>query len=655
MGESVRSASYVETRLVQVDRLSVPDWARASAEVAEAGLWRMLRAAPDMVATIASLSWKASRVLTTLAVLVQVLSGCATAFGLLATAQAFTALLRAAPTPQQLVAALPTLLLVAGAFAVNALLDTAVVGVAGRLRVAVTHTAESAVTSAAAGVPLITFEDADFQELARRASGDGLEAIGSGVRTVAELVSAGVTMVAALASAAVLSPWLAIVLVVAALGDGWAALLASRLGRRHFLNTVSRQMAKAVVAEAATSRRFAVERHALVLQERLVSEHRALTAELAHDESRINTRTALLRLAGRAIAGLGAAAAYAMLVLTVSTGTMPLAAAGTAVVAMRTASAALRGCLRTIDLIHESAPAIELYGALLVEAARRTVMCSLPSAPATPKLIELSAVTFHYPGQDWPAVCGIDLVIRPGQVVALVGENGSGKTTLAKLITGLYSPTSGTVRWDGVDLATVSPRTVHDRIAVIAQAPAEWPMSAEHAIRVGRHERLTGPATDLATDPDWQRAIALSGADEVIATLPDGGNTMLSRRFRAGRDLSGGQWQRIGIARGIYRDAHILVADEPTAALDAKAEARVFEALHGASIRTGRDETGDLAGARRTTILVTHRLANVRHADHLVVLHRGRIVEHGTHEQLHAARGRYYEMYETQAAAYRTS
>ncbi len=600
-----------------------------------------------MVVAVVSLSWRASRRLTLLAALVQVLAGCVTAFGLLATARAFSSLLHDVPTPQRLLAALPALLLVAAAFAVKALLDAAVTGVAGTLRIAVTHAAENSATGAMAGMPLIAFEDADFQELARRASTDGLEAIGAGVRSVAGLVSAGVTMIAAVVSAAVLNPWLALVLVLAALGDGWATLLASRLGRRHFLDTVTRQMAKSVVAEVATSRRFAVERHALVLQERLVGEHRALNAELARDETRLNARTALLRLLGRAIAGVGTAAAYALLVLVVSAGVMPLAAAGTAVVAMRTASAALTGCLRTVDLIHEGAPTIELHGLLLDEAAGRAATPELPSAPEEPGVIELSGVSFRYPGQDLPAVDGVDLTIHPGQVVALVGENGSGKTTLAKLITGLYAPTGGVVRWNGTDLATVEPRTVHDRIAVIAQAPAEWPMTAEHAIRIGRHDQLTDGATDLGADSRWRRAIAVSGADEVIATLPDAENTMLSRRFRDGRDLSGGQWQRIGIARGIYRDAHVLVADEPTAALDAKAEARVFAALRGASART--------TGARRTTILVTHRLANIKHADHLVVMHQGRIVERGTHEQLHAARGRYYEMYETQAAAYRSS
>jgi ATP-binding cassette subfamily B protein len=250
-------------------------------------------------------------------------------------------------------------------------------------------------------------------------------------------------------------------------------------------------------------------------------------------------------------------------------------------------------------------------------------------------------VSFTYPGQSHPAVRDLDLTVNRGEVVALVGENGSGKTTLSKLIAGLYPPTTGIVTWDGIDLATADPHSVHDRIAIIAQAPAEWPVTADLAVRIGRLDH------EDRENVRWQRAVRLSGADDVVDALPHGTETLLSRKFQNGRDLSGGQWQRLGIARGIYRDAPVLVADEPTAALDAKAEARVFAAL--------RDASADEAGATRTTILVTHRLANVRQADRIVVLSEGRIVAQGTHEELVAAGGLYHEMYETQASAYRTT
>jgi ATP-binding cassette subfamily B protein len=266
-------------------------------------------------------------------------------------------------------------------------------------------------------------------------------------------------------------------------------------------------------------------------------------------------------------------------------------------------------------------------------------------------VIEANAVAFTYPGQATPALTDITITLRAGQVIALVGENGSGKSTLAKLLTGLYLPDTGTITWNGTDIATLDPAALHPHIAVVMQDPTQWPMTAANNIRIGRIH---------TPDPDGYRlteAAARAGADTVLADLPDGPNTMLTRRFHSGRDLSGGEWQRISVARALYRDASLIVADEPTAALDAKAEHAVFATLRqlptsaAISTRTRVEDTD--ARQQRITVLITHRLANVRTADHIIVLDRGHLAAQGTHNQLMAQPGTYRDLFTLQARSYR--
>jgi ATP-binding cassette, subfamily B, bacterial len=178
-------------------------------------------------------------------------------------------------------------------------------------------------------------------------------------------------------------------------------------------------------------------------------------------------------------------------------------------------------------------------------------------------------VGFTYPGADRPALRDVSVEIHAGQVVALVVENGSGKTTLAKILAGLYAPDEGAVHWDGTHLGDVDLDRLRQNVAMIPQHYTHWPMTARHNIAMGR-EPYDEPIAEAAS---------ASGADEVIAALPYGYDTLLDRRFKDGHELSGGQWQRMAVARGFYRDAALLICDEPTAALDARAEHALFERI----------------------------------------------------------------------------
>jgi ATP-binding cassette subfamily B protein len=248
--------------------------------------------------------------------------------------------------------------------------------------------------------------------------------------------------------------------------------------------------------------------------------------------------------------------------------------------------------------------------------------------------VEFEHVTFTYPGAATPALTDVTLRVRPGRSVALVGSNGSGKTTLVKLLAGLYTPSSGVVRYQGRDLRDWDTRELRRRIGVIFQDFNRYQLTVGENIGAG----------DVAAFDDrrrWGEAALKGQAAEFIAALPGAYETQLGRWFNSGQELSGGQWQRIALARAFMRaGAEILVLDEPTAAMDAETEAQIFEHF--------RSLTKD-----RIAILISHRFSTVRYADHIVVLDEGRIVEQGSHDELMALGGRYAYLFNLQARAYR--
>ena len=246
---------------------------------------------------------------------------------------------------------------------------------------------------------------------------------------------------------------------------------------------------------------------------------------------------------------------------------------------------------------------------------------------------EFRNVSFAYPGTNRRVLSDFNFTLRPDERVALIGENGQGKTTMVKLITRLYDPTEGQILLDGVDLREYDLAALHSEIGVIFQDFMRYEMTARENIAVGRIEVPH-------SQEEIEYAADKSLAAGVVATLERGYDQMLGRRFEGGVDLSGGEWQKMALARAYLRDAQLLILDEPTAALDARSEFEVFERF--AELTYGK-----------MALLISHRFSTVRMADRIVVLEGGRLVEEGSHDKLVALGGRYAAMFEMQAASYR--
>lgn len=625
--------------LIGADDLAIPYWAEAYEAQARASVWAVAGTAPRTLAVLASFAWRASPRLTVSALALELAGAVATTLGLLATATVFVQLLAEGPTPERVLAALPALASVAVVLIARGLLQAARGAVWAHLTPRIEQCAQDDLFAGLVTVDLLAFDDPDFTSLVERASVRGLYVIRNGARLAGVLLTATVSVLAAVVAAGVLHPVLAPLVALSALPRAWASLRQAQEEIASFVRRSSNERRQDVTGNLMSRRDSAAEIRAFTAEQRLLAEHRRITEHLTLEAVRVGRRQNVLAIAGQGLAGIGTACGYAALGLLIYRGGLPLALAGTAAVAMRTANQSISNGVFAVSNLFEVGVIIELYRDCLKDIAARHRKPATHQLSADPTVIELTDVSFRYPAQDEDVLHNIELTLRAGQVVALVGENGSGKSTLAKLITGLFLPREGTVRWDGISTEHLDSTQLHERVAVVMQDPLRWPVTAANNIRIGRLDRH---------DPDgtaFDDAGAHSGADAVLAELPRGHDTMLSREFQTGHDLSGGQWQRISVARGIYRDAAVVIADEPTSAMDARAEHAVFTALRELS-----NDRND--GHPRITVLITHRLANIRTADTIVVLEQGRITEQGTHQQLIEAGGTYHHLFTLQANAY---
>ena len=609
--------------------LATEYWQAYDKRMASVGFRAVARQFPGLVGQAVRLGWQANRRDTAATITLNIASGVFTGYALFATTGVLEALFAAGPTPARVRAALPSLVLVALAVAARAGLQAAAGWAQARLRPQVDRLVEIRLLDLTSQVELSAFDEPGFHDAMERARDRGLFSAAQVVGQVIDCVTGLVGIAAAAIVVVVLQPILLALLILAELPGGWAAVRSARIEYVTSFALADSRRRKWILSDLLAERRTAAEVRSFTMRHFLLDRVGRLAAYARDAELTVARRQALTRVTANAAGGVATAGVYTALGALLAVGALPLAVAGTAVLAIRSAQGSLSNLLYSVNQCYEEGLYFSDYLNFCADAAARVPPPATRPAPLGFDRITADGVTFTYPGAGKPALREVGVEIGRGEVVALVGENGSGKTTLAKVLAGLYRPQAGTVRWDQTPMEDVDPEPLRELIAVIAQDHANWPLTVRHNITMGR-----------AADPDGLAvAAAASGADTVIENLSHGYDTLLDRHFKDGAELSGGQWQRIAAARGFYRSAPLLIMDEPTAALDARAEYALFSSIRGHA----KD---------RSVLLITHRLASVRHADRIYVLRDGRVTEQGVHSDLMALGGQYAELFTLQASQY---
>ncbi|MFF4622015.1 ABC transporter ATP-binding protein [Nonomuraea jabiensis] len=615
---------------LELGEIATPSWNVHNEKMAEVGFLTIARRLPSLVTQAMHMAWGASRRDTMATITLNLLGGVFTAFGLLATTGVLTALFSEGPTPDRVLAALPSLVLVGGAAVLRTTVQAGAGWAESRLNPQITRLTEERLYGLTSRVELVAYDDPEFHDALERARGRGAAVADAVVSSAIDVVTAAVGIAAAAGVLGLLHPVLLPLLLLAVLPDAWAAVRSARMRYSTMYGLIPARRRKWIIAELLAERGAAAEVRSFTMRGFLLRMYDAVARAEQDVLLQLARRQTVARLVGEALGGLGSALVYVALGVLLAVAAIPLAVAGTAVLAIRSGQSSLSSFLYATNRLYEQGLYFTDFLEFCENAERRLTGPRPAAGPIGFDRITATDITFTYPGAEEPALREVSIEIKRGEVIAFVGENGSGKTTLAKILSGLYEPDTGTVRWDDTDLRQVNPEHLRQRTAVIAQDHTRWPLTARYNITMG-----TGKGEQAL-----HAAAAVAGADQVIADLPHGYRTLLDRRFKDGHELSGGQWQRIAVARGFHRDADLLICDEPTAALDARAEHALFE-----RIRHHSDG--------RTVLLITHRLASVRYADRIYVLDHGEITEQGDHHTLMSLNGLYADLYTLQAAAYR--
>ncbi len=485
----------------------------------------------------------------------------------------------------------------------------------------------------ALSLSLSQFEDSEFYDKLTRARREASSRPLSLVMRTFGLVQNGVSLISFGALLAQFSPWAVAVLFLAGLPAFVAEAKFSGDAFRLFRWRAPETRMQLYLETLLAREDHAKEVKLFGLGRRMLDRYREIFQRLYAEDRALTIRRDLWGFGLGLVATAALYGAYAWIALEAVARAITLGQMTMYLMLFRQGQSAVSASLSAVGGMYED----NLYLSTLYEYLETPSSAATGGACVGPDRsdgIRFEDVGFRYPGAERPSLEHIDLHLKPGSSLALVGQNGAGKTTLIKLLTRLYAPTSGRVLLDGLDLREWDETALRERIAVIFQDFVRYQLLVGENIGAGDEPRFEDEA-------GWQDAAAKGRADDFIGELGAGYRTQLGKWFKDGRELSGGQWQKIALARAFMREkADILVLDEPTAAMDAETEAEIFE--HFRRLAAGR-----------MTILISHRFSTVRMADQIAVIEDGRIAELGSHDALVARDGTYARLFALQARGYR--
>jgi ATP-binding cassette subfamily B protein len=485
----------------------------------------------------------------------------------------------------------------------------------------------------AASLDLQAYEDPIFYDRLERARVQATDRLVM-IQAIGRLVQQAITTITLSVSIMLFSPWLMLLLIAgvvpAFLGESHFAFLGYA---KNFRQTPMRRQLD-YLRILGGSKEAAKELKLFGLRDFLRARFTRLSDEIYDENVALSRRKLIAGSLLSMIGIMGYYSAYVFVIWRTVQGALTIGALTFLAGAIQQASSNIEQIFSTVAAIGDQALFLtDLLAFFEMEPTIRSKPNALPAPRPITRGVEFRNVSFSYPGNARLILDRINFKLHTDERLALIGENGQGKTTIVKLITRLYDPTEGEILLDGIDLREYDLEDLHREIGVIFQDFMRYEMTARENIAVGRIEEINN--LELL-----KSAAQKSMADQTIGRLSLGYDQMLGRRFDKGIDLSGGEWQKVALARAYLRDAQLLILDEPTAALDARSEYEVFQ-------RFSELTAGKMA------LFISHRFSTVRSADRILVIENGKITEEGTHDQLASLGGRYAEMFEMQASSYR--